>query len=290
MKQGPWTSGPRELLDHAKDHLGKKTDVDNRFAMISVDNAVELMLKTYITLPKRVTGLHLTRREKDECTRYFATALSKVEELEPGRVSSVPLGEIEWFHRIRNQLYHEGNAITVERDKVERYLKHAEGLMRSLFPDSPPDASPRMRRYQEFFETLRREILRIEPNFTRAKARQQHWWTVGVGRTGFYLEPWFTAEHTLRITISIGMETKQQNDAAFEQLLRSRAVIEEQLGEELVWDPLPESRTCRIYAAVDGTIDDDQEHLDQLIEWAAPTVIRFREVFQPLVRKLDLRT
>ena len=155
MKHGPWTSGPRELLDHAKDHLAKGTDVDNRFAMISVDNAVELMLKTYLILPKRVTGLSLTRKQTEEYTRDFPTALSRVEELVPERVSGVPLGEIEWFHRVRNQLYHEGNAITVERDKVQRYLEHAESLMRRLFlPGAAASGTRRKLTEQKFLELL----------------------------------------------------------------------------------------------------------------------------------------
>jgi hypothetical protein len=160
MKDGPWTSGPRELLDHAKDHLAKKTDVDNRFAMISVDNAVELMLNTYLTLPKRVTGLDLTRGQREEYTKYFATALSKLEELVPDRLAGVRLAEIEWFHRIRNQLYHEGNAITVEREKVEQYLKQGESLMRGLFPAGRGvSAGPRLRLPQDvFFEDLRAAV------------------------------------------------------------------------------------------------------------------------------------
>ena len=56
MKHGPWTSGPRALLHHAKHHLAKATDVDNRFAMIGMDNAAQLMLKTYLRIHKSVTG------------------------------------------------------------------------------------------------------------------------------------------------------------------------------------------------------------------------------------------
>lgn len=137
MKNGPWTSGPRELLEHAKDHLSRRTDVDNRFAMISVDNAVELMLKTYLRLPQSVTGLSLSRREQDEHTKDFRSALKAVQRLVGPRVSAVPTAEVEWFHQIRNQLYHEGNAITVEREKVTLYLQHAELLMRCLYgPES----------------------------------------------------------------------------------------------------------------------------------------------------------
>lgn len=137
MKHGRWTSGPRELLDHAKEHLAKDSDVDNRFAMISVDNAVELMLKTYLILPRRVTGLSLTRKQMQDHTKDFPSAVAAVAHLVGERVSAVPFGEIEWFHQVRNQLYHEGNAITVEHDKVQAYLEHAELLVRSLFGAEP---------------------------------------------------------------------------------------------------------------------------------------------------------
>jgi hypothetical protein len=115
------------------DHLAKESDVDNRFAMISVDNAVELMLKTYLRLPKGVTGLDLTRKQREEHTKDFPSALKAINGLLGARVSAVPLAEVEWFHQIRNQLYHEGNAITVEREKVKLYLQHAELLMTCLF-------------------------------------------------------------------------------------------------------------------------------------------------------------
>jgi hypothetical protein len=153
MKEGPWTSGPQELLNHARDHLDKGTDVDHRFAMISVDNAVELMLRTYLTLPKRVTGIRLTANQREEATRYFPTALAAVESLAAKRLSAVPLGEVEWFHGIRNTLYHEGNAITVQRDKVLQYLQHAEALMEALFGPGQPPRPPKVNR-QSFLASL----------------------------------------------------------------------------------------------------------------------------------------
>src|ERR1700730_17691581 len=37
--------------------LRNDTDVNRRLAMIAIDNAVELTIKTYLGLPKRITGL-----------------------------------------------------------------------------------------------------------------------------------------------------------------------------------------------------------------------------------------
>ncbi len=44
------------LIQHAVDHLALGGDFDRRVAMVSIDNAVELTIKTYLGLPKRARG------------------------------------------------------------------------------------------------------------------------------------------------------------------------------------------------------------------------------------------
>ena len=70
---------------------------------------------------------------------------------------------------------------------------------------------------------------------------------------------------------------KEQNDFAFEELSEKKQLIEEKTGE-LIWDPLPERRVCRIYKPIEGSIDDDERKLSEYIEWAASLLIKLREV------------
>lgn len=137
----PWTDGPRELLQHAVDHLGEGGDFDRRIAMVSADNAVELAVKTYLGLPKRAcVGSRPGRKQLQEASESFPALLDLLEQHASDRLVGVSLDDIEWYHRIRNQLYHSGNGITVERSKVETYLELAISLFESLF-DSPPKLS-----------------------------------------------------------------------------------------------------------------------------------------------------
>lgn len=153
----------------------------------------------------------------------------------------------------------------------------------------PPDEiSPRNKRYQELFERLRTRILENAPNFTRAKALPQSWWGLGIGRSGFSVTSAFTIDSKFRVEIYIDTGQKENNDLAFTELKENSASIHEKVGKELIWDPLPESRACRIYLARDGTIDDDQEKLTEIVEWATPLVIKFREVFGPLVKNIQI--
>src|SRR6266550_4608474 len=116
--QHPWASGPYEILRHGVSLLTNDSDVNRRLAMLSIDNAVELMIKTYLGLPKRVTGLTLSRREFDEISESFPKLLDTLDQHVSAKLDGIDLGVIDWYHRLRNQLYHEGNGLTVEKDKV----------------------------------------------------------------------------------------------------------------------------------------------------------------------------
>jgi len=153
----------------------------------------------------------------------------------------------------------------------------------------PGEISPRNKRYMDFFDKLRSKILSIQPNFTYAKALPQSWWNLGIGRSGFSLACSFTIDGQFRVEIYIDTGQEEYNNAAFEQLKENRATIEQRIGEKLVWDPLPDRRACRIYLATDGTIDDDEQKLTKIIEWASPLVIKFREVFSPLAKNIQFQ-
>lgn len=136
-----WASGPAELLQHGLDLLMNEGDRNRRLAMISIDNAVELMIRTYLDLPKRVTGIAIGRQRFAEISETFPRMLDALEEHAPAVLEGIDLGEVEWFHRLRNQLYHQGNGLTVEREKVEVYATLAGLLFQNLFGErSSPES------------------------------------------------------------------------------------------------------------------------------------------------------
>ena len=129
----PWTDGLRELLQHAVDHISLEGGFDRRIAMISVDNAVELMIKTHLGLPRRARGgSGPSRKELEEASESFPALLDLLDKYDSDKITGLGLDDIEWFHRIRNHLYHSGNGITVEASKVETYLQLAS-------PCTPPN-------------------------------------------------------------------------------------------------------------------------------------------------------
>ena len=113
--------------------------------MLNIDNAVEQVIKTYLGLPKRITGVSVSKKRYDEFSQNFSELLGALEQYDGGKLVGINLGEIEWYHRLRNQLYHEGNGLTVERSKVETYAALAKVLFRNLFSEEvgvgePPES------------------------------------------------------------------------------------------------------------------------------------------------------
>lgn len=132
----PWIDGSKELLIHAAKHLVDKSDFDKRIAFISIDNAVELIIKTYLGLPKRIRlNSGPSRRELQNAENSFPTYLDLLEQYDSKKLTGISLEDIEWYHRLRNQLYHSGNGITVELAKVETYFEIAKALYQSLFEE-----------------------------------------------------------------------------------------------------------------------------------------------------------
>lgn len=133
MNDQPWASGVSEILKHGLSLLEKDTDTNRRLAMISIDNAVELMIRTYLSLPERVVGFKISRKEFAEISSGFPNLLDGLEKYGADKLMGLNLGEIEWYHRLRNELYHNGNGLTVESGKVLVYAELARLLFRNLF-------------------------------------------------------------------------------------------------------------------------------------------------------------
>ncbi len=129
----PWVTGPKELLQHGLEHLRLDTDFDRRIALISIDNAVEFTIKTYLGLPRRVTGINISRSEYNQISESFPRLLDALEQHANDRLIGIDLADLEWYHRLRNKIYHEGSGITVERQKVENYAEIAKILYQNLF-------------------------------------------------------------------------------------------------------------------------------------------------------------
>ena len=127
----PWLSGPTELVHHALMHLAEATESHGRVAFLLLDDAVEMILRTYLQHGQDGASPCADKRDKP-WEANFPALMDSVRQANPETVKDIDVHHIGWYHNKRNKLYHDGNGITIPLEKVEAYACMAVELLRVL--------------------------------------------------------------------------------------------------------------------------------------------------------------
>lgn len=128
-----WASGALELLKHADEHINKGQAFDERIAFISIDNAVETAIRTFISMPFSLSKVRFSFKDKKEIGNSFPKMVSLLNEKANSKITGIELSDIEFYHRLRNQLYHDGTGLSVDKNHLEAYRAIGEILLKNLF-------------------------------------------------------------------------------------------------------------------------------------------------------------
>ena len=128
-----WASGALELLRHADSHIDLDSAFDKRIAFISVDNCVEVCIRTFLSLPFSKSNVKVPRAEIETAANSFPKLLGLLFTHAPDRLSGLDAGDIEHYHRIRNTLYHDGTGLSVDGQYLKAYRSIADILLQNLF-------------------------------------------------------------------------------------------------------------------------------------------------------------
>jgi hypothetical protein len=135
-----WASGAIELIHHADPHIELPTAFDHRIAFISIDNSVETMIRTFLSLPQKASGVHVSKKEYEEAENSFPKLLELLSKHAASKLTGISDIDIEHYHRIRNKLYHDGTGISVDREYLRTYRTIAALLLKNLFGVVLPDS------------------------------------------------------------------------------------------------------------------------------------------------------
>jgi len=128
-----WASGAIELLKHADSHIKLETAFDSRIAFISIDNSVETSIRTFLSLPEKISKIKFRRNDVDEAGISFPKMVELLFSEARFKLAGLDEGDIEHYHRIRNQLYHNGTGLGVDRRYLTAYRQIAAVLLDNLF-------------------------------------------------------------------------------------------------------------------------------------------------------------
>jgi len=132
--QHPWQTGPTELIEFALERMHKGSDFDRRLAFLILDVGVETLIKTFLTLPDSVTGVRTSFSARSNAAQggFHALIQGLIESI-PDKAKTIDFAHIQYYHGIRNTLYHQGNTVaTVRDDQLRGYASLAVSLLKEL--------------------------------------------------------------------------------------------------------------------------------------------------------------
>ena len=146
-------------------------------------------------------------------------------------------------------------------------------------------ASERMERYRDFFQSLI-DTLREQHQFTNVrKGQAQNWCNFSTGRSHVAYKADFTNQQQARVSIRIDYPDGERNLRLVNDLELHKDEIQSRLGR-LNWQQVEGRRACLIALDRPGSIQDDDDTLEDLQSWMVDNLLNFREVFGPLLAEL----
>lgn len=134
--------------------------------------------------------------------------------------------------------------------------------------------------YRAFFQPLI-DLARTKHHFAGMRtALAQNWISFSASFPGAAYNVSFTYD---RVRVELYMDA---GEAIYPKLLQDKAAIEDELGEELSWEPLEERLASRIAVYREAKVTDDPASLDSVRGWALDQLVRFRNVFGSRLRNL----
>ena len=141
------------------------------------------------------------------------------------------------------------------------------------------ELSDKRRRYRDFFQLIVDE-LRETHDFTRSRQGQpQNWMHFGSGFSRAPFSTAFTGDGQAKVELYLSKPEKHINEEIYDALLERKDLIEDAIGNPLVWNRMDHAKACSVGAMQRGAIDDDDETLDSIREWMVQTLLQFNKVF-----------
>jgi hypothetical protein len=137
-----------------------------------------------------------------------------------------------------------------------------------------------------FWTEFQRRLLDSKAVPSAHSPRPQYWFDVALGRSGIHLSNTAnTSENRIGVRVYLH---NQVADAAMAQLQAQQNDIERELGVKLTWNPNPDNRDKIIGVYRDANLQ-DRNAWPEYLDWMVDMTNRFRKVFMPRIKKLDLK-
>jgi len=156
----PWQITPTELIKKAIEFLELDTELDRQTAFLLMDVGIETLFKIFLLLPESVTKTEVGyRKRKDATEGNFHILIETMKEAGEDQLEGLNLDRVEYFHGIRNKLYHQGDGVIPTKSNSEEYAALAVLLLDRLLN---VDLQPLLNKEKKQLELIEQRKARID--------------------------------------------------------------------------------------------------------------------------------
>jgi hypothetical protein len=137
-----------------------------------------------------------------------------------------------------------------------------------------------------YWASMAQFLKSAKSNFHIKRSNKDHWHWFAIGRAGFGISATISSDKE-----RAGVELYIDHAAAkiaFHQLEAQKAVIEQEFGERLEWQELPDRKASRIVVYKHGVDPFDEMQYAELHSWMLLKMDKFRAVFAGRIKALSL--
>lgn len=139
--------------------------------------------------------------------------------------------------------------------------------------------------YRDYFQLLIDE-LREKHRFTGARVGQpQSWYSFSSGFSGITYGAGFALGNRVRAELYIDCGDGDKNKELFDWLAQEKEKIEGEFGEPFEWGRLDDKRASRIAVYRQGSIDDNEQALEEIRAWTVERLLKLKKVFSGRLKK-----
>ena len=147
----------------------------------------------------------------------------------------------------------------------------------------------RGQRYYDFFQGLVDKLGSGPDMPTHYKVSAKSWLNLRSGYQGLNYTTRFSLQDggTARVELYIGGADRDTNKERFDHLESYRDEIESEVGGEFAWDRLDNKKASRVGTHIKGSILHDQQKLNEIQDWMAETLPRFKRALDPRLQEMN---
>ncbi len=186
-------------------------------------------------------------------------------------------------YRLNDDILVDSEQIIPVKDIEEYTIKLANKKQTDRLDKEKEQTRHTIRR--QFWAELLSEMKNTTDLFSNINSTKDNWINCGIGYGGLCYTCVITSDF-VRFELGINKGAKEENEYIFDQILESKATVEENFGDQLTWERLDNRKSSRIAYYLKGVNVFNRDDWAQIIDFMTSNITKFDSAIRPVLKEL----